>query len=126
MGLRVLVHSNLAEWGFKNTAGKIENTRLKVVINSLPNNKILYWSTLKTFADDILDIPMMIIFVFDRVENVVERGENAVYQQFLLFLQYFPSPPLGSLKVAIKWELHVYKSLLFGQAENFSSGLLIF
>ena len=40
----------------------------------LPNNKI--W--LK-----------MMIFVFDRVENIVGKGENAGYQHFLLFPQSF-------------------------------------
>ena len=29
------------------------------------------------------------IFVFDRVENIVEKGENAVHQHFLLFPQCF-------------------------------------
>ena len=29
------------------------------------------------------------IFVFDRVENNVGKGENAGYQHFLLFPQYF-------------------------------------
>ena len=35
----------------------------------------------------------------------VEKGENAGYQHFLLFLQSFPKPPsLGSLKVGIDWK----------------------
>ena len=29
------------------------------------------------------------IFVFDRVENIVGKGENAGYQHFLLFPQCF-------------------------------------
>ena len=29
------------------------------------------------------------IFVFDRVDNIVGKGENAGYQHFLLFPQYF-------------------------------------
>ena len=29
------------------------------------------------------------IFVFDRVENIVGKGENAGYQHFLLFSQIF-------------------------------------
>ena len=31
----------------------------------------------------------MIIFVFDRVENIVGKGENAGYKHFLLFSQCF-------------------------------------
>ena len=29
------------------------------------------------------------IFVFDRIENIVGKGENAGYQHFLLFPQHF-------------------------------------
>ena len=36
----------------------------------------------------------MMISVFDRVENTVEKGENAGYQHFLLFPQCFPKLPL--------------------------------
>ena len=32
----------------------------------------------------------MAIFVFNRQENVVGKGENAGYQHFLLFPQCFP------------------------------------
>ena len=31
----------------------------------------------------------MMIFIFDRVENIVGKGENAGYQHFLLFPQCF-------------------------------------
>ena len=38
------------------------------------------------------------------VENIVGKGENAGYQHFLLFPQYFQKAPLtGSLKVEIVW-----------------------
>ena len=40
----------------------------------------------------------------DRVENIVEKGENAGYQHFLLFQQCFQKlSTLGSLKVGIMW-----------------------
>ena len=47
----------------------------------------------------------MIISVFDRVENIVGKGENAGYQHFLLFPQCFvkasfPDTPKG----VIVWE----------------------
>ena len=32
---------------------------------------------------------LMMILVFDRVENIVEKGENAGYQHFLLFPRCF-------------------------------------
>ena len=42
------------------------------------------------------------ISLFDRVENTVEKRENAGYQHFLLFSQCFPKPSaLGLLKVGI-------------------------
>ena len=41
------------------------------IVNSLPNNKILGWSKLKTFADDKLKVAKIMNFVFDSVENIV-------------------------------------------------------
>ena len=56
---------------------------------SLPRDKILDWSTLKAFSDDKITGLQMPIFVFDRIENIVGKGENAGYQHFLLFPQCF-------------------------------------
>ena len=78
-------------------------------MNSLPNDKILDVTKLKAFADDKMNIAQMMIFVFDRVENIVGRGENAGYQHFLLFPKCFQKDPFffwgggGSLKVGIVW-----------------------
>ena len=33
--------------------------------------------------------PIMMISIFDKVENIVGKGENAGYQHFLLFPQWF-------------------------------------
>ena len=55
-------------------------------LNSLPNDKNSAWSKLKAFADDKVKVAKMMIFLFDRVENIVGKGENAGYQHFLLFL----------------------------------------
>ena len=47
----------------------------------------------------------MMIFVLDRVENIVGKGENAGYQHFLLFPGCFQKASFsGSLKVVIVWE----------------------
>ena len=51
-----------------------------LVVYSLPNDKILEWSKLKASADDKINSAKMIIFVFNRVENIVEKGEKAGYQ----------------------------------------------
>ena len=74
------------------------------ILNSSPNNKILDWSKLKAFADDKITSAKMIIFVPDRVENIVAKGENAGYQHSLLFPQCFQKDSSsGSLKVGIVW-----------------------
>ena len=74
------------------------------LINPLPNDKILDVTKLKAFADDKLKVAKMRISLIDRVENTMEKGENAVHQHFLLFPLCFPKPSsLGSLKVGIVW-----------------------
>ena len=44
---------------------------------------------MKTFAEDKFIVTKMPIFLFDRVENFVGRGENAGNHHFLLFPQCF-------------------------------------
>ena len=61
----------------------------KAAINSLPHDKILDWTKLKAFADNKINVAEMMIFLSDRVENIVGKGENAGFQHFLLFPQYF-------------------------------------
>ena len=75
------------------------------IITSLPNEKNFLLTKLKAFADNKMDVAKMMISVFDRIENIVGKGENARYQHFLLFSQYFQkaSSP-GLLKVGIVWE----------------------
>ena len=46
----------------------------------------------------------MMISVSDRVENIVGKGENAGYQQYLLFVQCFQKASFSrSLEVRIVW-----------------------
>ena len=43
-------------------------------------------------------------FVLEKEENIVKKGENAVYQHFFLFPQYFQKASLSRLlKVWIEW-----------------------
>ena len=73
-------------------------------LNSILNNKILDWSKLKAFAGDKIKVLKMMIFLFDRVVNIVGKGENAGNQHFLLFPQCFQRAFYpGSLKVRIVW-----------------------
>ena len=46
----------------------------------------------------------MMPYVFDRVENIVGKGENAGYQHFLLFPQCYQKLSFsGSLRIVIVW-----------------------
>ena len=74
------------------------------LVASLPNDKFLDWSKLKAFADDKINVTAKLNFDMGMVKNLVEKGENAGYQHFLLFAQCFQKASfLGSLKVGIGW-----------------------
>ena len=47
--------------------------------------KKLASTKLKVFAEEKLSLAKMMIPAFDGIENVVGKGENAMYQHFLLF-----------------------------------------
>ena len=51
--------------------------------------KILKQSKFKVVADDKIIVTQRLKFVLGRIENIVGKGENAGYQHFLLFPQYF-------------------------------------
>ena len=51
-------------------------------LTPFPHDKILDLTKLKAFADDKLDATKMIISVFDRVENIVGKGEIACTSNF--------------------------------------------
>ena len=61
------------------------------VLTLLPNDKILALTKLKLFADDKANVAKMMTYVFDRVENIVGKGENAGYKHFLLSHNVFKS-----------------------------------
>ena len=64
-------------------------TSCKWQFNSLPNDKILDVTKLKAFADDKINVAQMMIFVLDKLKNIVGKGQNGGHQHFLLFPQYF-------------------------------------
>ena len=57
--------------------------------NSLPIDNISDLTKLTALADDKFNVVKMINFLLGRIENIEEKGENAVYQHFLLFPQCF-------------------------------------
>ena len=68
----------------------------------LPNDTILGMSKFKANPDDKFGVAEIMGFVFERVENIVGKGENAGYQYFLIFLQCFQKGSYpGPLKVGI-------------------------
>ena len=73
-------------------------------LDSLPNDNIMALSKSKAIADNKFIVAKMMISVFDWVENMEEKGENAGYQHFLLFPQCFWKASFsGSLKVGLVW-----------------------
>ena len=100
----------------KRKALKTIRKKEKMLVISLPNDKILDWSKLKAFTYDKIKVLRIIIFILDRVENTVGKGENAGYQYFLLFPQCFQKTfYLGSLKIRIVWYRVNKHFLLFPQ-----------
>ena len=58
----------------------------------------------------------MIISVFDRVENIVGKGENAGYQHFLLFPQCFGKatfPDMSKGVIVSEWVKPEYPDLKY-------------
>ena len=69
-----------------------------MVRNSLSNGTILAWFKRSALSDPKLNVAQMAVFVLDRVENCVEKGENAGNQ----FQQCFQKASLpGLLKPSI-------------------------
>ena len=62
-------------------------------MNSLPNDKIGDWLKLEANANDNMKVNENLKFAIVRVENIVDKGENAGYQHFLLFPQCFSKTP---------------------------------
>ena len=58
---------------------------LQKFFNSLPNGKILDESKFKAYVDDKIILTQNSKLLLESVENMVEKGENAGYQHFLLF-----------------------------------------
>ena len=63
--------------------------RYLICINPLPNNTILPLTKLKAFADNNFYFAKMVQFFFERIENIIGKGKNAVYQHFPFVQSYF-------------------------------------
>ena len=58
-------------------------------INSSSNDNFLDFTKYKAFADNRLNVARIMISVFDRVENIVGKGENTGYPHFFHCPQCF-------------------------------------
>ena len=45
---------------------------------------------MKAFTDEKVALADIIMFIFNKIGNIVKKGVNAGYQHFLLFPQCFP------------------------------------
>ena len=70
-------------------------------INSLPNDTFLDLSKLKAFADNKINVKQKLKFVLGSLENILDKGENADYQHFLLFPQCFQ-------RASFSWSLKMW------------------
>ena len=61
---------------------------MQSLLLTLPNNKILYWSKLKAFADNIINVAEKFKFVLRRVENIVGKEKMLVTTMFPKGLLY--------------------------------------
>ena len=76
-----------------------------LILNPLPDDKILDWSKLKQFADGNFKFDENSRKFSKRVENTVSKGETVHYKQFLLYPQCFQKACFPEVsKVVIVWE----------------------
>ena len=75
------------------------------MLSGLPNDKILDLSKFKAQADNKINVTQKLKSVFDRVEKILQKGENAGNQHFLLFPKCFFRRllPTRSSEVGIVW-----------------------
>ena len=66
-------------------------------VTYLKDDEILSFSKLKAFVENNFNVAQMGQYFFDIVKYIVEKGENAGFQHFLLFPQCIQK----SLKVGI-------------------------
>ena len=66
-----------------------------ITLISLPHNKVLVLSISKVLAEDKSLRFQFMEFESERIENIVEKEENAGKQHFLLFAQHFQEPSLS-------------------------------
>ena len=89
-------------WNKRMMANSIVQSIFMSSFNALPYHKILGLSKFKTFADDKINVTYKQKPFVKWEETIVGKGENAVFQHFLLFPQCFQKASFpGLLKIRI-------------------------
>ena len=78
-------------------------------LNPSQNNKILDRSSFIGFADNMLVLAQMFTFVFNGIENLVAKGENADYQHFLNLPQCFHKSSFSAWLKLVQTQDYVVK-----------------
>ena len=74
------------------------------LLNPLPDDKILGFPKFKAFPEDKSNVTQNVKVVFNMIENIVGKEENAGYQHFLLVPQCFQKAFSSSAsKVVTVW-----------------------
>ena len=72
--------------------------------SSIPEKTIIWWGCNDSICRLKYKYGLLAVFVFDRVEITVGKGENASFQRFLLLSKYFKNASsLDLLKAIIVW-----------------------
>ena len=90
--------NNLVETAFQKPCGKRKKSRF--LYTSLLS--FILPGQFDAFSNNKIKLVKMKNLVLDRVENIVEKGENADYQHFLLFAQCFQKASLLKVRIVLK------------------------
>ena len=83
--------------------------KILILLSHLLHDKSLDLSKHDAYKDDKMNTVKIVKIVFDRVENIVEKGENGDYQHFLIFLPDFQKFFISmSLKLGIVGRSYYY------------------
>ena len=72
-------------------------------VNPLPNNKIFNATKFKSFAEDNINVPRILISQFDRNESTVGKGENALLPTVISKAFFFRVIKSQDYVVKIEW-----------------------
>ena len=79
---------------------------------------MLDWSKFKALADDKINLTHNLYFILGRAENILQKGENAGHQHFLLFPKCFQK---ASFSRVVKCQDCAVKGKLFHTIPSFKN-----